>query len=145
MVRSNVNVDYARSPLYHVMAISYEREYYASSSRKVSLRYKAGILSFDTLFGLRAGGVLVLGDGANHFDLAIQGYVGVLLLQYNAVQRRITYFGPYTKNEAPRFWPFVDLGYRYESPEGGFLARIYVGTSGIGVGLGWALRPARSQ
>jgi hypothetical protein len=36
------------------------------------------------------------------------------------------------------YFPILDLGYRYQKPEGGFLFKAKVGISGIGIGLGYA-------
>lgn len=41
--------------------------------------------------------------------------------------------------------PFLDLGYRYQKPEGGFIVRVKVGILGAGIGLGYALKKTKKQ
>ena len=36
------------------------------------------------------------------------------------------------------YWPVLELGYRYQRPQGGFVWRAHVGTTGLGLGAGWA-------
>jgi len=37
---------------------------------------------------------------------------------------------------ASSLWPKVDLGYRYQKPDGGFLFKVFATTIGVGAGIG---------
>lgn len=43
-----------------------------------------------------------------------------------------------TNNKDMFYFPILDLGYRYQKPEGGFIFKAKVGILGVGFGLGYA-------
>lgn len=75
---------------------------------------------------------LLTGRNRNHFEFSGGAYMGVF--------KTVEYTGPLTCDDSRGFQtiPLVDIGYRYQKPEGGFLFRAKLGTLGAGIALGFA-------
>lgn len=41
--------------------------------------------------------------------------------------------------------PIINLGYRYQKPDGGMLLKVYLATIGVGVGVGWSFKPKEEK
>lgn len=101
-------------------------EYRIYSGEKITWYGKAGV-GFEGILLLSGGpgylgGITMLtGKGNNHFDLS-----GALFFGYDS------YY------EDNILLPNLDLGYRYQKPNGGFIFKAKVGFLGIGIGLGYA-------
>ncbi|MCC6691555.1 MAG: hypothetical protein IT235_08495 [Bacteroidia bacterium] len=63
----------------------------------------------------------LIGKKNNHFD----ANVGAAFL---ALKESVFHF----------LLPLVNIGYRYQRPEGGIIFKSYIGTEGLGLGLGYA-------
>lgn len=104
------------------VSINLEKQIY--SGEKITWYGRAGIGGAGVAFGETGAGVLgaitmLTGKGKNHFEM--NG--GAILC----------------KNQWTSFvLPIIDLGYRYQKPEGGFIFRAKAGFLGIGIGLGVA-------
>jgi len=68
--------------------------------------------------GLGAAYTGVLGRANHHMDISVGA----------------TYSG--REGVASSLWPKVDLGYRYQKPDGGFLFKVFATTIGVGAGIG---------
>ena len=69
---------------------------------------------------------------------SIGGIVGLTFLlgrKRGYLETSIAGFIPFQRTGAK--WPIIELGYRYQNPKGGFLFRSFLGTTGIGIGLGY--------
>lgn len=117
----------------------YERSLWRNSDYGLEVNLKAGLGSFGGLWGgylcWGGGAGVVLGRTRNKFEFNLGGLRPQFLLDpfYDR--------SPFIQNRDEtdiRFWPLAEIGYRYEPPEGGFIARIKIGTAGIGGGVGWA-------
>lgn len=74
--------------------------------------------------GVLTGFTMLTGNKYSHFEASI----GIFTL-YNIT----SYVNP-----GLYVHPVVNVGYRYQKPEGGFLFKSYLGNVGIGLGLGKA-------
>lgn len=96
------------------------------SGNKVTLYGKAGggfggVLLLTGGPGGLAAITMLTGKNNNHFELNGGAFIG-----YDNYYNDMFYL------------PILDLGYRYQKPEGGFLFKAKVGISGFGFGLGYA-------
>lgn len=123
-------------------SIHFEGRITSSKTRDIAVYGRLGLMvgyidpifcKLDKFTGQILGLSAVNGSGNHHFELA----TGIYLLSDNkqAVSNEPLFScEPRTKNHMA----FVDLGYRYQKPEGGIIFRAKVGLLGIGLGLGYA-------
>ena len=64
---------------------------------------------------------MLTGKGNRHFEINAGAFVGKDFEQ-----------------DQMYVWPLIDLGYRYQKPEGGLIFKAKLGFLGLGVGLGYA-------
>jgi len=81
----------------------------------------AGIIMANGGLGGLGALTLLTSKTAKHFELNIGTFVG----HDNEQNKEFIY-------------PLLDLGYRYQKPEGGFLFKAKLGVLGLGIGLGYA-------
>ena len=72
----------------------------------------------DAMLGFGAAYTGVLGRANHHMDISVGA--------------------TYSDGEdvASFLWPKLDLGYRYQKPDGGFLFKVFATTVGLGLGVG---------
>lgn len=69
--------------------------------------------------------ILLVGSGNNYFETDLG--------------MRFTSFSKRSNNDRSPFFPILNLGYRYQKPNGkGLIFRSFIGLSGIGIGVGKA-------
>ncbi len=127
------------------VSINFERRLYSSSSQKFHLYGRAGYgyVDVQNLFfcsGKTAVGglfsfTILTGKGDHHFEADAGIYFGTFK---NKEIDSWLISGPCNEKTGSRVIPLIDLGYRYQIPEGGFLFRARAGTYGLGVGFGYA-------
>lgn len=78
----------------------------------------AAAFGTDAMLGLGAAYTGVLGRANHHMDISVGA----------------TYSGG--EGVGSFLWPKVDLGYRYQKPDGGFLFKVFATTVGLGLGVG---------
>jgi hypothetical protein len=105
-------------------SINYERQFY--SGEQVSLYARVGYGAAAVAFGPEGyGGIgaitLLTGKKENHFEVNGGMFVG-----------------EESYDQSIFILPLLDLGYRYQKPQGGFIFRAKAGALGIGIGLGYA-------
>lgn len=83
----------------------------------------AGIIMATGGPGVLAGVTMLTGKENKHFELNAGAFVGKDFEQDNMY-----------------VFPLIDLGYRYQKPEGGFIFKAKLGFLGIGIGLGYAFK-----
>ncbi|MBN2395964.1 MAG: hypothetical protein JXC36_05835 [Candidatus Atribacteria bacterium] len=81
----------------------------------------AAVLMGDEGFGGFGAITMLTGNGNRHFEMNGGAFFGI---------------GSYSKDLF--VLPILDIGYRYQKPEGKFIFKAKIGTIGIGVGLGYA-------
>ena len=77
--------------------------------------------------GILGGITRLTGKGNNHFEINGGGFFGIVTIEDSGLYGHKLFA-----------FPILDLGYRYQKPEGGFIFRAKAGILGIGVGLGYA-------
>lgn len=127
------------------VSINLERRLYSSSSAKFHLYGRAGFGYVDVAnliycTGKTAvGGIfsfaILTGKGDHHFEADAGIYYGSFK---NKEIDSWLISGPCTEKTGSRVIPIIDLGYRYQKPEGGLLFRARVGNYGVGIGFGYA-------
>jgi len=100
------------------------------NARKTPLYIRSGLVAAvdnnnKAGFGGLVGITLLGGTRNNHFLVSAGGSVIV--------------FGSQSGRSDTVLYPLLDLGYRYQKPEGGFIFFAKIGTPGIGIGLGKVL------
>ncbi|MCS5623663.1 MAG: hypothetical protein NZ735_06880 [Candidatus Marinimicrobia bacterium] len=98
-------------------------EAYIGSSEKVHWYLRGGFGTTSIAFTGGGGGglgalTMLTGAGKHHFETSAGIFISPAL------------------NSS--VLPLLDLGYRFQNPEGGFVFRGKVGTLGVGVGIGYA-------
>lgn len=78
-----------------------------------------GIIMVNGGPGGLAGFTMLTGKNNNHFEINAGGFI---------------YYG----DRGVAAFPLIDLGYRFQKPEGGFIFKAKGGLLGIGIGLGYA-------
>lgn len=102
--------------------LNYERKIYSGAKVNWYGRLGAGAAinpNSQTGFGGLAAITLITGKKNNHFETSL----GV----FRSVGATSSFV-----------YPVLDIGYRYQKPEGGLLFRTHVGLLSVGVGLGFA-------
>jgi len=82
---------------------------------------------------------ILTGLGNNHLDLNCG--TSITLYEKYGWNDILGADEEYDRNPKPKYSTFVllaNIGYRYQRPEGGFVFKIFVGLTGIGIGLGGA-------
>lgn len=103
-------------------SFNYERNIH--SGEKVHWYGRLGAGFAGVVFGEGGPGglgaiTMLTGKKNGHFELNAGAFIG--------------------KNSGDSFiYPLLDVGYRYQKPEGGFIFRAKVGILGLGIGLGYA-------
>ena len=117
--KNNIHVE---SFLIFIQSINYENNIYKSNLIQLNGRYGIAYQQIE-FFGVTEsiGGIggltFLLGRKRGHLETLIAGFI------------------PFQRSGA--LWPIIELGYRYQNPNGGFLFRTFLGTTGIGIGLGY--------
>ncbi|WNJ19991.1 hypothetical protein [Pontibacter sp. G13] len=81
-------------------------------------------------------GVFLTGVGSHHFEVNLG--VSPAYDYESARINRSNDPGTFDFMDHVDWLPIGDVGYRYQKPEGGFIFRAKGGTTGVGVGIGWA-------
>ncbi|MEZ4773925.1 MAG: hypothetical protein R3D00_12140 [Bacteroidia bacterium] len=128
--KSAIGVDIGWYPgLNPLTGILYERQLGYADRQGLSFRFRTGIylgleeLGYDNAkIGIPTVVTLLTGRNFHHFESSL----GVI-------------WTPGNRNEyLPPLFPVAEIGYRYMPPNGGFVLRTRVGTTGLGGGIGWA-------
>ena len=107
----------------YAIPLSYEYRILANKKNSLALMARGGIGSFSGLWGPEVALVGLAGKGRHHAALT----TGAIFPFWEIG-------GGVAFNRAP----LIELGYRYQRPEGGLVWRAHVGTTGLGLGAGWA-------
>ena len=104
--------------------VNYERSLY--QGKKVSWFGRAGfgyggLLLADGGYGGLGAVTMLTGKKNSHFELNAGVFSGKEIDGSNSVT-----------------FPLLDVGYRYQKPDGGFIFKAKVGILGVGIGLGYA-------
>lgn len=122
---SRINL-YADVGLHFAAQASINFEGRISSGKKITWYARAGLGAAGVIFGDSGPGglaaiTMLTGKGNNHFEINGGAFFG-----------KDDYY-----NEL-FVLPLIDLGYRFQKPEGGFIFRAKAGVLGAGIGLGFA-------
>ena len=122
--------------------INLEAKIHRSESGMLAFYGRAGYTSgyLIPLFSDRTsfrGGLIALtlltGPGNHHFEASLGTYI---LSESNTTPGTGIFFSGESKINT--FVPLVNLGYRYQKPEGGFIFKVHAGVLGLGLGIGIA-------
>lgn len=137
----NVHVEGATWLAVNSASVNFEGKFHSSESEKFHVYGRAGfgyadINSLVYWDGHNAlGGILALtiltGAGDHHFEMVGGAFLGNFKSKNGS--------GIFAPDEDLGFkaLPLIDVGYRFQKPESGFLFRAKVGTLGLGIGLGY--------
>ncbi len=126
----NVHVEAATVLIAHPVSINFEVKFPSIKPKKIHWYGKFGYLytapcSFCTddeyISGALLGVTMLTGRGNHHFEVNGDIFLGTI-----------------KENEDPRLGPLVNIGYRFQKPEGGIIFRTKIGLTGAGIGLGYA-------
>ena len=122
----NLHAGFGTNVMVSTANINFEYTFYRSETGLVKLNTRLGFGAAAIFWGSSGygglGGInVLLGEKNHHFETNAGLFVG------SDYQGSETFYIPY-----------LELGYRYQKPTGGFLFRAYVGVLGIGVGFGYA-------
>jgi hypothetical protein len=121
MPKNSIYFDMGLIPGYHAF-VNYERNFY--EGKKVSWYGRmgagyGGFLLSSGGFGALGAVTMITGKKNSHFELSTGFFRG--------------------KGFGDTFTlPIIDVGFRYQKPEGGFIFKTKVGILGVGFGLGYA-------
>jgi hypothetical protein len=123
MSKNSIYFDTGIIPGVHAF-VNYERSLY--QGKKVSWYGRmgfgfGGILMVNAGFGGLGGVTMLTGKKNSHFELNTGVFSGKEIDGSNSVTL-----------------PLLDVGYRYQKPDGGFVFKAKIGILGIGIGLGYA-------
>ncbi len=105
--------------------LSYDRKVWTNRTNAFSVRARGGVgILFQGVIGTEVVATGLLGKRNHQLLLDMGLFISVWELGYG-LSPGIPY-------------PLVNLGYRYQRPQGGFVWRAHVGTTGLGLGAGWA-------
>jgi hypothetical protein len=107
---------------------------------QISINLEVKIHSLKTLTFYGRGGY---GEAAVMFGDSGRGWIGALTMLTGKKNNHFemnggAFFGKDTSSQESFVYPLLDLGYRYQKPEGGFIFRAKMGILGGGLGLGYA-------
>ena len=102
--------------------VTYEYRWLANKNNSLALLARGGFGNYTNDWGPELAVVGLAGKKSHH-----------LMLTSGVIFPIFQYGGP-----ALAAFPFAELGYRYQRPQGGFVWRVHVGTTGLGLGAGWA-------
>ena len=74
--------------------------------------------------GILGALAMLTGKKNNHFEISGGAFIGKNTSEYN--------------EEDMYYLPIINLGYRYQKPEGGYIFKARAGFLGVGIGLGYA-------
>jgi hypothetical protein len=123
MSKNSIYFDTGIIPGIHAF-VNYERSLY--QGKKVSWYGRmgfgfGGILLANSGFGGLGGVTMLTGKKNSHFELNTGIFSG----------KDIDYSNSFA-------YPLLDVGYRYQKPDGGFIFKAKLGILGVGIGLGYA-------
>jgi hypothetical protein len=112
---------------------------YSSGSFKIAGRVGLGYIYIPDIFCDGSSGTFAsmglsyfVGPGNHHLELSGGGQIKITGDDNNQG-------GIFScDSDLNSFVPLAEIGYRYQKPNGGFLLRIHIGTSGVAIGLGTA-------
>jgi hypothetical protein len=137
----NIHVDFGAGYL-GAANINLEKTFTASESGKLELLGRAGMAYIflpgvlcDNENGVFAttGLTLLIGKGKHHFEISGGSHFKI----WEDSNDEGGIFS--CDGDLNTIVPLVEIGYRYQKPEGGFLFRAHIGTSGVAIGLGTSL------
>ena len=119
--KHNVYLDAGLGPLYQA-SLNYEFQIHSAKTLTWYARLGAGgagTLLDDGGPGGLAAITMLTGKKNSHFELNAGTFIG-------------------SGSDGTFVYPLLDIGYRYQQPDGGFIFKAKVGILGIGIGLGFA-------
>ncbi len=130
--KNSIQVEGATLLYVGMYSLNYERTIFRTTSLKVNANAGFGGWYWTTISQSYTGKYsfpfsfnFLIGSGNNYFETDLG-------TRYTAVREGSA------KNKPP-FFPIINLGYRYERPDGkGLIFRSFIGLTGIGIGLGKA-------
>jgi hypothetical protein len=121
MRENSIYFDAGLMPGYHAF-VNYERGFY--EGKKVSWYGRMGV---------GYGGLIFAGGG-----FGALGAVTMLTGKKNSHFELSTGFFRGKEDRDTITLPIIDIGYRYQKPEGGFIFKTKIGILGVGFGVGYA-------
>lgn len=131
-VKHTTYIDFSAMPIrwenfftvfFTTTTVNYEWEFLKIKNELLSLRLRTGITMLSGILGPPIAVTGLIGRNNSHLDLSLGAFIGIWEIGYGG-----SLVG----------WPIAELGYRFQKPEGGFMWKVKAGTTGIGVGAGWA-------
>ena len=105
------------------ISANYERHFYTSNSHKLHLYTRIGVGNaggawLETGWGGLGGLTMIIGKNKHYFEASGGAFLGY--------------------SSSSFVYPLLDLGYRYQKNEKGFVFRVKAGVLGAGIGLGYS-------
>ena len=130
--KNSFHVDGATLLYVGMYSANYERTIFQTTMLKVNANAGIGGWYWTTISQSYKGNYsfpfslnILLGSGNNYFETDLGA-------RYTAVREG-------SSNNKPPFFPIINLGYRYQRPDGkGLIFRSFIGLTGIGIGVGKA-------
>jgi len=132
MAKNSIHAEGATLFYVGMYSVNYERTIFQTTILKVNANAGIGGWYWTTISQSYKGNYsfpvsfnFLLGSGNNYFETDLGA-------RYTAVRKG-------SANSKPPFFPIINLGYRYQRPDGaGLIFRSFIGLTGIGIGLGKA-------
>lgn len=126
------------------VSLNVEGKLFSSDSEKFHLYGRAGYAYLDIANLIFCNGkksrvgllglTILTGKGDHHFEVSGGTFLGSFKNKDNGG----ALLGSCSENSGLKVRPLIDLGYRFQKPESGFIFRAKVGIYGLGIGLGYA-------
>jgi hypothetical protein len=133
-IRTAIHSDIGTLAFWGYFSVNYEATLRQNPGKSI-LRFRTGFLyRFDDHFyGVPLSITALFGKSKNYFELS----AGIVPIVDEVWHEDSSPTGGYDSN---RFsvYPLIDIGYRREPGKGKFFYRVKVGSTGLGVGLGYA-------
>lgn len=136
MSKLNLHIEGTTLLFVNSISINLERKLFSSNTEKIHLygRVGYGYVEVYKIFSSdqrASGGLLALtmltGKGSHHFEASGGAFLG----SYKSINDG-------SPDDGFQAFPLIDVGYRFQEPGEVFIFRAKVGTSGLGVGIGYA-------
>ncbi|GEM_PF-835078 len=151
MSKNNLYLEASTFLLINTVSVNIEKKLSSSKSAKIHWYGRAGLGYVDVssffgschfnAWGGLLGVTMLTGKGNNHFEVNGGAFLGTFKSDDETNGGFLStglFASPCDEDEGFKAIPIINLGYRYQKPEGGFLFRVTLGTFGLGIGLGHA-------
>lgn len=134
VAKNTIHSDIGTLVFWGYWSINYEVTLKQNPSKSI-LRFRTGfIYRFDDHFyGIPLNITALFGKGMNYFELT----AGIVPIIDEEWHKDASHPGGYFSNRFS-IYPLIDIGYRHEPGKGKLFYRFKVGSSGLGIGFGYA-------